>query len=154
MSCTCGDLCCSSCGPAQGNYRCEVCGRWASEGCESPEECAALVVRLRFAERFHEDALPDLRYVVERLCARGHLAYYDYPGYASVIAKDGSSLAFGYANETLTGDNSEASDWCWDSGVRLTDLSGPDEVVALIESAISSLEKERSVAKRSLEEVE
>jgi hypothetical protein len=29
----CGDTCCPSCGPAQGNSRCGICGEWASEGC-------------------------------------------------------------------------------------------------------------------------
>lgn len=33
MACMCGDLCCGSCGPAQGNWRCIICGQWASEGC-------------------------------------------------------------------------------------------------------------------------
>lgn len=40
MPCMCGDICCSSCGPAQGNSQCPVCGAWASEGgCENPEVC-------------------------------------------------------------------------------------------------------------------
>jgi uncharacterized Zn finger protein (UPF0148 family) len=30
----CGDLCCPSCGPAQGNWKCPICGTWASETCE------------------------------------------------------------------------------------------------------------------------
>lgn len=34
MSCMCGDCCCPSCGPAQGNTQCPLCGAWASEGCE------------------------------------------------------------------------------------------------------------------------
>lgn len=33
MSCLCGDYCCPSCGPAQGNWRCPLCRAWASEGC-------------------------------------------------------------------------------------------------------------------------
>jgi len=32
--CMCGDLCCSSCGPAQGNWKCPICGEWATEGCD------------------------------------------------------------------------------------------------------------------------
>ena len=32
--CFCGDICCGSCGPAQGNWRCPICREWASEGCE------------------------------------------------------------------------------------------------------------------------
>lgn len=34
MPCMCGDICCSSCGPAQGNWKCPICREWASEGCE------------------------------------------------------------------------------------------------------------------------
>lgn len=42
MPCMCGDLCCRSCGPAQGNYRCSECGRWSMDGgCENPEKCNA-----------------------------------------------------------------------------------------------------------------
>ena len=33
MSCMCGDPCCWSCGPAQGNSRCPICNEWISEGC-------------------------------------------------------------------------------------------------------------------------
>lgn len=31
--CLCGDICCPSCGPAQGNWRCPICGEWASNVC-------------------------------------------------------------------------------------------------------------------------
>lgn len=34
MACMCGDICCPSCGPAQGNWKCPICRQWASEGCE------------------------------------------------------------------------------------------------------------------------
>ena len=34
MPCLCGDICCPSCGPAQGNTRCELCRVWATDGCE------------------------------------------------------------------------------------------------------------------------
>lgn len=34
MPCMCGDICCPSCGPAQGNWRCPICRVWASEGCD------------------------------------------------------------------------------------------------------------------------
>lgn len=34
MSCMCGDYCCPSCGTAQGNWRCELCGSWASDICK------------------------------------------------------------------------------------------------------------------------
>ena len=37
MACMCGDICCPSCGPAQGNWRCPLCRAWASEGCEHLE---------------------------------------------------------------------------------------------------------------------
>jgi rubredoxin len=30
----CGDTCCPSCGPAQGNWKCPICGSWASDGCD------------------------------------------------------------------------------------------------------------------------
>lgn len=34
MPCMCGDLQCPSCGPAQGNFKCPVCGAWADDCCE------------------------------------------------------------------------------------------------------------------------
>lgn len=34
MPCMCGDICCPSCGPAQGNWKCPICHQWASEGCD------------------------------------------------------------------------------------------------------------------------
>ena len=38
--CKCGDLYCLSCGPAQGNWQCEVCGKWLFDGgCDNPHEC-------------------------------------------------------------------------------------------------------------------
>ncbi len=37
--CMCGDPCCPSCGPAQGNSQCPVCGAWADDGCEDPQRC-------------------------------------------------------------------------------------------------------------------
>jgi phage FluMu protein Com len=41
MPCMCGDTYCHSCGPAQGNHKCYICGAWdADGGCENPEECA------------------------------------------------------------------------------------------------------------------
>ncbi len=40
MPCMCGDTHCRSCGPAQGNNRCEACGKWDDDGgCEDPEAC-------------------------------------------------------------------------------------------------------------------
>jgi hypothetical protein len=39
----CGDTYCHSCGPAQGNYHCQQCGKWTDEGgCEDPDECGRL----------------------------------------------------------------------------------------------------------------
>ena len=39
--CLCGDLYCGSCGPAQGNIKCFVCGVWSLDGgCKDPEACA------------------------------------------------------------------------------------------------------------------
>ena len=38
MSCMCGDTHCSSCGPAQGNWRCALCGSWADDCCEHIDE--------------------------------------------------------------------------------------------------------------------
>lgn len=38
MPCMCGDYCCPSCGPAQGNWRCPICREWASELCEHMHE--------------------------------------------------------------------------------------------------------------------
>ena len=38
--CLCGDLYCGSCGPAQGNYKCDMCGKWSLDGgCPDPEKC-------------------------------------------------------------------------------------------------------------------
>lgn len=40
MSCMCGDLYCPSCGPAQGNIKCPVCGKWTEDGgCDDPVKC-------------------------------------------------------------------------------------------------------------------
>lgn len=38
MACMCGDTHCSSCGPAQGNWRCPICRAWADDGCEHIDE--------------------------------------------------------------------------------------------------------------------
>ena len=48
--CLCGDLCCPSCGPAQGNWRCPICGTWTSEVCEHISEDGNL------KQEFHEQA--------------------------------------------------------------------------------------------------
>lgn len=42
MPCMCGDPYCGSCGPAQGNDRCEICGKWSWDGgCADPKACDA-----------------------------------------------------------------------------------------------------------------
>ena len=42
MACMCGDTYCWSCGPAQGNAKCSVCGKWEADGgCDNPTECEA-----------------------------------------------------------------------------------------------------------------
>lgn len=42
MPCMCGDNRCWSCGPAQGNYKCQICGVWTDEGgCSNPSKCEA-----------------------------------------------------------------------------------------------------------------
>lgn len=38
MACLCGDTQCPSCGPAQGNSRCPICGEWADDGCQHRDE--------------------------------------------------------------------------------------------------------------------
>ena len=38
MACMCGNICCPSCGPAQGNSCCALCGKWSSEGCQHYDE--------------------------------------------------------------------------------------------------------------------
>lgn len=51
MPCMCGDFLCPSCGPAQGNTKCYVCGRWASEGgCEDPDKCNQEEIEIIAAE--------------------------------------------------------------------------------------------------------
>lgn len=61
MPCMCGDLYCYSCGPAQGNFKCESCGVWTADGgCKDPEACNATVNQMyeRYAvELAEEEAL-------------------------------------------------------------------------------------------------
>lgn len=38
MTCLCGDTECPSCGPAQGNWKCPICRRWATAGCDHVTE--------------------------------------------------------------------------------------------------------------------
>jgi len=49
--CMCGDIYCHSCGPAQGNHKCPVCGVRSYDGeCVDPAACEK-------AEREMEDAM-------------------------------------------------------------------------------------------------
>lgn len=39
--CLCGDIYCHSCGPAQGNIQCEMCGSWSQDGgCNDVAACS------------------------------------------------------------------------------------------------------------------
>ncbi len=57
MACMCGDTQCPSCGPAQGNSRCIVCGAWADDGCTDPAVCASRIDEVIASNRADEDAL-------------------------------------------------------------------------------------------------
>jgi len=47
MPCMCGDIYCPSCGPAQGNNRCYVCGAWDNDGgCKNPSKCEAVLKKM------------------------------------------------------------------------------------------------------------
>lgn len=56
--CYCGDTRCRSCGPAQGNNRCEGCGRWDDEGgCVTLDSCAEETKRIEAEiSRIYNDA--------------------------------------------------------------------------------------------------
>jgi hypothetical protein len=46
MRCTCEDVYCRVCGPAQGNHQCPICEGWSIDGgCPAPDECRARVER-------------------------------------------------------------------------------------------------------------
>jgi len=56
--CMCGDICCPSCGPAQGNSRCPVCRTWASEGCDcTPEQIQKAYEAEAAADAAYEEML-------------------------------------------------------------------------------------------------
>jgi hypothetical protein len=57
MPCMCGDFCCPSCGPAQGNSRCAACGEWASEGCDCTPEAIAEAERQEAIRLEAEEAM-------------------------------------------------------------------------------------------------
>lgn len=57
MYCLCGDPYCPSCGPAQGNYCCPICGRWGADGgCENPAACKAAAEEMYREEAKAEEA--------------------------------------------------------------------------------------------------
>jgi len=64
--CICGDTHCSTCGPLQGNFRCEICDRWTEDGgCENPSVCNA--------KREHNNKIQD--------ALDNHISQFDYgPG--------------------------------------------------------------------------
>ena len=54
--CMCGDPFCSSCGPAQGNYKCSNCGKWDMDGgCDDPDACALAVQQMEEAMAKQEE---------------------------------------------------------------------------------------------------
>jgi len=60
MACMCGDPYCWSCGPAQGNNRCEICGRWSEDGgCVDPKACDAKAKEADDQDRRRERAIAD-----------------------------------------------------------------------------------------------
>jgi hypothetical protein len=56
----CGDTHCRSCGPRQGNNRCEACGAWDDDGgCKDPEACKVKLKKMeeeyaRLSQEFEE----------------------------------------------------------------------------------------------------
>lgn len=53
--CMCGDICCSSCGPAQGNSKCYACGEWESEGgCKDPWACDLKLLEMGYVDSIAE----------------------------------------------------------------------------------------------------
>lgn len=58
--CMCGALDCESCGPAQGNHKCWVCGAWTFDGgCANPDACNAANER---AEQAYQDEQAEAAY--------------------------------------------------------------------------------------------
>ena len=61
MSCMCGDTHCPSCGPAQGNARCYVCGAWGADGgCADPPACAEALAGLQEYDAVRADYRAEL----------------------------------------------------------------------------------------------
>ena len=56
--CICGDMQCWSCGQAQGNNKCFICGRWDDEGgCKRPELCREEMIALEKQDQEQEEEL-------------------------------------------------------------------------------------------------
>jgi hypothetical protein len=69
----CGDTHCWSCGPAQGNSKCSVCGKWADDGgCDNPAECERIGKEQddAYAKQIEEEREIEARYVAELRNAR------------------------------------------------------------------------------------
>jgi len=63
----CGDLYCGSCGPAQGNGRCQQCGAWALDGgCADPVACERANAEQAAQEDANEAAIADMWNEMER----------------------------------------------------------------------------------------
>ena len=59
--CLCGDYCCPSCGPSQGNWQCPLCGIWASEGCVHISEKTGKLKTRKFKkelDEYYKEELP------------------------------------------------------------------------------------------------
>ncbi len=61
MACMCGDTCCPSCGPAQGNFQCPLCRAWGDECDHYDEETGEMKPEFH-AEAALRDAEEDARY--------------------------------------------------------------------------------------------
>lgn len=72
MACMCGDTQCPSCGPAQGNVRCPICGAWADDGCEHVGEDGQILPAFQDAADAAEAARAeaDQRFAEEYLAER------------------------------------------------------------------------------------
>ena len=68
MACMCGDTHCRSCGPAQGNNRCSVCGNCDDDGgCSNPVICAAKEVEQQKMEDAIAQSIVDEQDEADRL---------------------------------------------------------------------------------------
>jgi len=62
MACMCGDLYCFSCGPAQGNMKCFICGKWEADGgCDDVAECQRIAdeeAQRELEMQYHAEEFP------------------------------------------------------------------------------------------------